>query len=481
MVETDQPIVPRLPRVAWVLALIVAFAFPLLFPGQTPFVNDEPGLITMALDLNAQGQIAHYGYAGSQGRRYGPLVLWVFQLILSVTHDPIAVMTIYIAILSATLVGGLAWIQRATGLWRWGLLAIAMSPYAWFYRRMLWDNVFNIGLGTLALAAYASFLARPRSWILALSLYLAGLMLLVHLMAAPLIAAIGTHLLIFRWNEARSRLIFIAIAGIAVFATGWVYWPYLLSGDVDRANLSSTFNGWWFALLGPRVLSAAWIEYLFPTPWLRGDRTWYTLLTACRVVALLAFPITWLGLCLGAAALVRRRERSESVTIELARVGAITVLAQLLLNGVTHTYGHPHYYNGTWAALVVLAWIGIDRITRLTLGRVVAWVQIVAVAGATTLLLARVVRTGGTRQMHFGTTLAEQVRVVRDMSHYAPGGPIEVQAAIYPHALQTILRLSPPQRTGVGPAASLVVRYTSTDPNDAHVELAPASADEVPH
>lgn len=461
---------------AWIWLLVVAAVviFPLLFPAHTPFINDEPQLIDRALSFNAKGQLADSGLVGTKGRRYGPLPVWIYQGMLLITHDPVALMTMHIALLTLAMVLSLGWLGRTLRLWRWGLPALAMSPYAWFYARQMWDNSFNLPLSIAILAAYAAFLARPRTWMLMLTAALAVLMLLVHLMAAPLIAAILVHLVLFRRKDLSGhwQLALVAAALTALLAVK--YWARLFEYDPTFVRISSEPNGWWFALLGPRVLSGAWIDYLFPQSWLAspgGAVPWVVLIL--QLLSMLAFPLTWFGMAIGIRALARRRRVERSAAEEIAIVCVLVVLGQLLLNGLTHTFGHPHYYNGTWGVYAALMWIGLDRIAKWNWGRVVGWAQTAAVSGLCVLLLIKVVNQHGTRDLRFGATLGNQLQVLRDWSKYDDGSTIDVQVLIVPMSLKTLKTLRPPQRTGTEPPATLVIRYASDDPDDGRIEIVP--------
>jgi hypothetical protein len=459
-------------RWSWAIVLVVSAAFPLLYPGHTPFINDEAALIWLAVDYNEKGELAPAGIYGSRGRRYGPVAVWFYQASIAITRDPVAVMSIHIAVMSVGLVASLAWLRRTLKLWRWGLVAAAMSPYVWYYHRHLWDNSLNIPLGALCLAAYASFLARPRGWMLGITLYLSGVMLLVHLMAAPLVGAIAAHLLIARWRDAVRYWFVPPLAGCAILLTGIPYWPHALEFNPKFFLESTGINGWWFALLGPRVLSGAWIEYLFAGGWQKAAGVpWYPVFTTLRWISLIAFPLTWLGLLIGALAIARRRINQLPLSQQLAQVCVVTVLGQILLNGFTHTFGHPHYYTGTFAAFAVAMWIGLDRIARWNWGRAVGWAQIVAVCGLSAMLLTRIEKTGGTRDLRFGATLANQAQVAGDYGRYARGSPIDSRVLTLPESLRTIEKLQPPRRSGSEPSRSLILRYKSSDPSDGRIEL----------
>src|SRR5438132_47317 len=76
-------------RRAWLeLALVAAVCVgPLLLPGDAPWINDEPKLISHALQLNAQHRWAEAGLEGTHGARYGPLPTWLYQAYLHISHD----------------------------------------------------------------------------------------------------------------------------------------------------------------------------------------------------------------------------------------------------------------------------------------------------------------------------------------------------------------------------------------------------------
>jgi hypothetical protein len=444
--------------------LVALFIFPLLFPGETPFVNDEAMLLEHALNHNADHELADAGLVGTVGRKYGPLPVWVYQAILLVTRDPIAIMTIRITIVTSVLLLGLAWIERTLRLPRAGLIAIALSPYVWLYARQLWDNSFNIPLSVLCMAAYASFLARPRAITIMLTILLCGAMLLVHLMCAPLVLAVAVHFLSTRPRELRRFWQPIALAIVLCLFMGVRYWPQVLELTGMPNAVSREPNRFWFALLGPRVLSGAWIEYFFPPDWLAANGAWHVAFQLIRAVTLLAFPLTIIGI----VAAVRRKH-------DIALVCTLAIAGQLVMNIVTRTYGHPHYYNGTFAAYALLMWIGLDSlINRWPRTIAIGWSQAGACTTLCVLLLVQIVRTGGTREPHFGATLGNQVAVVRELSRYSQLSSVRFEVMIWPRSLEVLEDLDAPQRTGSEAARRFVVRYApSRNLTAGRIELAP--------
>jgi hypothetical protein len=123
----------------------------LAHPGDIPWHNDEPWLIRNALEHNEMGRPATLGLRGSVGVRYGPVPTWIYQGLLVLTHDPVALglikTTVSVAILMVTL-----WrLATLLALPRVFLLLVLASPYVHHYIRLLWDNSFTVVLSPLLL------------------------------------------------------------------------------------------------------------------------------------------------------------------------------------------------------------------------------------------------------------------------------------------------------------------------------------------
>jgi len=146
---------------------------------------------------------------------------------------------------------------------------------------------------------------------------------------------------------------------------------------------------------------------------------------------------------------------------------------QLVMNVLTHTHGHPHYYNGTFAAYAVLMWIGLDTlIKRWPRAVAIGWTQAASCAALCILLLAQIIRTGGTRGPHFGATLANQVAIVRELANYSELSSVAFDVNIQPRSLQVIESLIARPRNGNEPVGSLVIRYAdSANRTDGHIAL----------
>src|SRR4029077_3000920 len=94
---------------------------------------------------------------------YGPLPTWLYQALLLVTHDLVTMVVLHVLLLLLTTGLALRWLARSLSLWPWFAVIPLLSPYTWFYSRVLWDNTLLLPLTTLALAGYAAYLSSGSS------------------------------------------------------------------------------------------------------------------------------------------------------------------------------------------------------------------------------------------------------------------------------------------------------------------------------
>ena len=62
---------------------------------------------------------------------------------------------------------------------------------------------------------------------------------------------------------------------------------------------------------------------------------------------------------------------AQSSQDALALISLAGLCLQIILDGLLHVYGLPHYYCGAWIITVLLAWLGADALCRCVGGR--AW------------------------------------------------------------------------------------------------------------
>jgi hypothetical protein len=440
------------------------------WPGDIQFLNDEPLLIENALSANARGGPVALGLMGSHGAFYGPLPTWLYQLWLAFSHDLVWLAACRGVLTAASIAAALLWLSASTGLWPWFAAVILCSPYLWYSDRTLWDNTFCQPLAALGFAGYAAFAAHGSRLGLASALAACVGLSLVHLMSLAFVAALGLNLLVFHrralWRE---RWLVAVVVGVGL-GIGAPYYRQLLTGSSQGIVLGGP-EAWLFALSGAQLVSAEGIDAIFGSRWLAADASaWGVAARAAISASRLAFVLSWVGLAVAAWALLRRRldpRRAHAAALALSLVAA-----QMVLNGLSDRWGYWHYFNATWIATAVLAWLGIDAARRVpglaaalagTLGACLLFV---------TVYLAVRIHTGGASRDSYGATLANQLAVVRELRRHAPG-PLRIEVGQYrrfPHALETLLRIVPRASTPA-PALPLRVRYLSDDPDDGRIQV----------
>ncbi len=457
----------------WTLVGLVLAAVPaLIFPGDAPFINDEPFLLISAMRANEAHTLAVEGLTGNRGMPYGPLPTWIYQLLLAVTHDPVILVVTHAALLAAGTLVALYWLSRETRLWPPFAVVVALSPLVWFQDRQLWDNTFNIPICAMVLAAYAHFLARRSGGALALAV--AGLVVapFIHLMALALVIPVGLHMLFFERRALLQHALLVWPFPVFFLALSWKYLRVAVIrasawGGIGSAHVSEAANGFAYPLLGGRFLSAMG----FGDGWNRS-----ALFGAARVVSAIAFPLVWAGMALAAWRIlgVVRGRRTAEIQDHVAGIALAIVVAQSLADGLMKVAFHPHYFNATWIAYAVLAWLAADALVRADSRwwRALGWlvpVHAAALVIVDVILVASVRAAPGT---HYGPTLDNQIEVAREVARYAPETPVTTDVWLYrefPHALTAMKRLlGPPPRAGAW-ARRLVIKRRSADPSDGHV------------
>ena len=473
----------RRPYLVLALLLVLFGAFRLVWLGDAPFINDEPRLLGLALEANRTGALASRGIMGSRGVQYGPFAVWFYQAALKITHDPVALVGIRAFLV--TLVTGLSlfWIARLLPRLVAPLGALAfLSPYLWFYSRQLWDNSFCIPLSALAFASYLAFTARPRAWVLVVTALSLTFMFLTHLMSLAVILPILGH---FVWVHRKWIVRRWWVAGLlaaGAFLLSWGYISYLLGAPFKPPPAAEQGSGWLFPLLGGRTFSVVGLDYFLGKNWTAGAVLGAKDASRAAVVlaSALSYLLVWAGivLCARQVLLVFRKKIEGEVGADLffhASLLSLAVLAsQALLFGLAGTSGHPHYYNATWifcffflwAALSDPVWRGWGRAAGAALGAVLA----LALFDFALVIHAR----GGTRGVHYGPTIANQVEVVKKIATYSPDSNLDCQVdhwMIFPKAFVLLNNLAGGPGDPKGPKADLVIEYARKDPSSGRIRV----------
>jgi len=454
-----------------VAALIALGVMPVIWPLDISFVNDEPTLIGLALQHNAEGKAAQLGLLGTRGARYGPVAIWSYQALLAFTHDIATLVQLHAWLwMSATAAALFALSRALTVPSAWAAIPL-LSPYLWLYGRMLWDNNLCIPLSAVAFAAYACFLVRPRAALLALALAALVSCVMVHLMALALAVPIVVHLLVWRRRFLLSRAGLLALVpALVVAASGTRFWLGLLELD-GNAKSPQAEGTLWFASMGGRPLTAGGLDYFFGAAWTERFLGHGVGAAAMLISMLLGHGLVWSGM---ARALLWLKRAQRDVRTEIAALALGIWLAQTVLNIVTHTAHHPHYYNATWIAFVVFAWLALDGLSRWRMSSYVAGAHALALGVALAITVNGLHTTAGTRSLHYGLALREVMRVAAELGQSHPESRLASkveQLRMFPHELMVLIWLAPIQPDSARPLRGVMVDYASADATDAKLRV----------
>jgi hypothetical protein len=448
-----------------------------LFPGDVPFIADEPLLVQSAhiynhlpssiLGIHLSFTPAMIGLSGSRGVSYGPPPTWIYQLLLATTHNVFAIVMLRALLASGATAIALLWLTRSMQISGWFAPLSMLSPWLWMWHRTLWDNSWCIPLSALAIASYAAFLVNRKTWALVMTLSCLMVATATHLSALALDAAIALHLIFFRPSAlARSLwpVSFTILAWVVVFI------PYIRaaaeigeSGSAPTKQLSNA--GWLLAVWGGHHLTAGF-------DWLVSIRTLEPpLVTVARAISLLPHLAVWAGM--GIVLL-----SSRQLTARQRPLGILALLiaaCQTVLDGIERLPPLPHYFNSTWIAYAILAWLAIDLLRRRIAARIFLAVPIAVYVAAMLLVTGYSIfiihRNGGTRAFDFGSTLAVQASAAEKIHQFSTASPVEIkvdQWNEFPWAKDVLLSLQPPSQPD-RPLRTLVVRYRDAYPGDAHI------------
>lgn len=476
-------------------SLIAAIGFfYLLWPGDAPFVNDEPKLFLSADAANKDHHLAPSGLMGSVGLIYGPSPTWAYQLMLLISNQPQAWVVMHVVLMLTGIVIGLMMVARALNLGRWFILLVLFSPYTWFYARHLWDNSFLIPLSCLTLGSYALHLRfkttemEPSTRAIVLAALLSMLLPLIHFMALPLSLALLSHMLLFMRKDLWRARWSLLIGGLLLGATHLSYFSLLVNHIKHfEPHRRSSFisEGWAFPLFGGKIFSGWNLEYFFGPQWLPDS--WFFRLP--EMLTMLSYASVWFGIFLATKSTVENPLRSdlpkpllgpEAPLKHLLLVAVMALSLQMIVCGLSSSSHHPHYYNGLWAVYAVFAWIAIDRLTKRrsgVLGVAIYSTSLVSVLISLSILIHH---RSGTRGEGYGPTIGNQLQIANLLGREERS---DVNQRVenfkrYP-SLKTLQKISASSsREALGPC---VVEYDSNAPLSARVILRTLASPEPTH
>jgi len=448
--ETPRATNSHLPALALVLLALVPVA---LWPGDVSWLIDESRILATAWHANHDGQLADGGLYGNFGIRYGPLPTQIYQLLLLLTHDPLALVILRGLLCAGVTAAALLWLARSLALPAWFAAALLISPHVVAYHRILWDASFAMPLGALAFAAFADFLRTQRAGSLRLCVGLSAVVPLIHpqalALAMPIFAWLGWRHRAALWSDRRA----LAVLGAALFALHAVYFIQVagqlfarFSGSVEKGypGGGSRALSALAPLLGGRLLGGAdYLESLArPTlpPAVQAAAQWS---------ARLIYPLIWLGIALSAWRAVRAfREpgsvESLSVRDRVAGVALAGLLCQALLAGVMRIPALPQYFFGTFVLHAVMAWLAVGALSRWRIGTLPG--ALYTAGGAVLTVSAMLVIHAHGFERPRWPTLGNSIAVARELNAFTDTTALTDVALFQKHAqiLRTLRLLLPP-------------------------------------
>ncbi|HAR66885.1 MAG TPA: hypothetical protein DCR55_11820 [Lentisphaeria bacterium] len=410
------------------LALGPILVLHLLFPGDIPFLCDEPQLIDNALQANAAGTLAERGLLGTVGVHYGPQATWGYQALLAITDNLIAISVIKQLISLALILSTLLFMAQRLALPRWPILIVLLSPQIHTYLRQLWDNVFLIPLSVVLLALALQFLHQPRRrWIVAMT---AVVVLLghIHLMTGILILPIACVLcwqrrdwLLKNWRPTAAT----QAIGLALSA------PYLVGvcqafGQASQAH-ASRLDALLHATCGASYFSFLYTTHSFPSLGKSHFVLAPTLTASLSWLSALVIPIFFIG--------IFRALRSSQPDLQRSLAWiclGIVGLTLLFHGGGAHIF-LPHYLNGQWFGFFFFIWIGAAWITKYRLGQIASGAVVASLLLLLTATKLHVHANQGNQSLAFGTTLSHQLELADQLADY----PRSTQLFIAPGPMGT--------------------------------------------
>ncbi len=436
------------------LACVALGALSLLWPGDAPWIFDEPRFFHKAL----QGIGAAFGLPGTRGFDMGPFAVWFYGVLLGLTRDLPLIVTIRAALFAAAAIVSLLWLARSCEDLRPAFAPLALcSFYLFFYSRILWDT-FYFPLSALCIASYVSFCVKREGWKLWITTLAGVCLVLTHLMGLVVTLPIAAHFLWLHWRwlvERPKLLCALAAAKLALIAPYAFHLITTPRYSIDMPSYSA-WKGFLFPLFGCRLFSAQGLDYFLGDQWKSG---------AAAAVTVVAYPLAWAGMALCVRTLIEGIGDSKKCDgdFHMAGLALASLATQCVVFGIMRAYEHPHYLGPGWLFSFYFIWTALSEASR----RWGAWADTLAgVYGVslTAVLVGTIVtlhHDGGNRSMHYGETLGNQIEVARALQAYTPG-PIDIQVRhdqVVPEALTTLMEVYGLKTEAGAPSRKLAIVY----------------------
>ena len=468
----------------WPISIIFICAISQIWPADAPWLNDEPLLISMAIDNNVAGRMGQHGLMGSRGAYYGPLPIWIYQVILLFSHNVVVVGKIHALLIAVPTALGLIEMLKRFRLPRAFILIVLLSPYLWMYCRVIGDNNLCIPLGILAFAAYASVERNHNAWSARLIAFILPAMLLVHLMS--IVVVVPIFICLYWWHRSliwKSRWSVFGILCVFVLLSK-NYWFSLTQSDVFISPDTTTRWTWMSAMTGGRIMSAAGMGFFLGSGWHRLDTgVWGYVIRAAHAVSSVAIPLSWFGfvLCARRTLEIICRRQQVDVMDQMVVLAFLVFVLHFWLTVSMGVPGQPQYLAAAWGAYIVFVWLAVAWLSRrgLMIQKCVFGAHLTSLVIVLAYLMCSIHTNGGYRQTvnknswdEYGPALGSQLEAVVQMRGFSSRSQIQSSIPnikMFPHVIEVLRRLD--GATENGPIATFMLDYCHPDGKDCRMKV----------
>lgn len=437
----------------WIFSGIL-IVLTLLFPGDAPWINDEPILIYNAFISNHQNSLPTYSLFGSMGIPYGPLPVWIYKVLLLISSNLIIVELLKTTITLFVVFISLYFIAKALNYPRDPLLLVFVSPYLFLYSRLLWDNCFLIPASAILLLCLVKFINTHRLFWFIVSLFVIICLIHIHLMSALIIIPFFIFLILFEWKwllDHRKSMFLI----MAVFLFSLVpYTMVILTKSVAGVKILKATT--WYNLFSPVRFFSFWgFDDYFVPEMLTSDFVIpsgiYIFLKYLSGIGL-AFFI--LGFAKIALILFNKFLKKIALTADEKFLSfcVITVLFSIGYFTVSKIFVFPHYNNAICLVYFFIIYFCLSFYRNNKIIFYAFWAYFSSMLLLLISFSFYIHMSGGNRTDHYGATLKNQIDIVKQINTFHQESPIYFYVnnlKAYPHSFRVLLLLyGEPEKPG---------------------------------
>ena len=406
-----------------------------LFPGLSPWINDEPILIARAFELNQRAQFTALGLSGTQGFYYGTAPTIIYQALLFIFANNLIWIVSFKAFISSLLLwhGSKKICRHLNFSFYFALLPLS-SAYIFLYSRMLWDNCFLIIFGLYITEAAIRLLKTQQTKAIISLTFFSFLALQTHLSIALLLIPIYVFLFLYFLKIKKSSLpLLIGISILLIFI-----FPYSQIAIQESAlNPGSEPLSFLKVLTGGYFLGS--LEFL---PYFAEELNSGGLKTINLLSGFITFTVSLCALLYLPASIFKKTNKNKSATLLMILTLIFASLTTFLLKLTVH----PHYLNAIWPVYFIIMGIYLHGLSNIKFRNLIILTLLIFNFGFIIIFNTWIYFNGGTRGVHYGATLKNQLQVVTELNQYQSDMKIKTNVQNYtyfPHSLEILKKLLP--------------------------------------